>query len=136
MASYDEDYDLVACVFDQDDHATFDEARSEIKRLMTQKRRPVPIVEAISMVCFELWILLHLERTDRPFGSAAEIIDHIQRYHIGDYNKAKAVELLPRIGSARENARWLEERYEQNGATGSMTTMHLLIDRLETIAGK
>ncbi len=133
MHSYDEDYDLVACVFDRDTHSTFDAAVAEVRNLAERKRKPVPIIAAVSQIAFELWILLHLERTDKPFTSAGEVIDHIRRHHIADYDKARAVEQLALIDTARAHAQWLYERYEQNGSQGSMTTLHCLIDAIEKL---
>ena len=136
MKSYDPDYDLVACVFDRDDHGSFDEARSQIRLLAGRKRQPVPIIEAVSLPCFEVWMLMHMERTDKPFQNSAQVIAHIQANHIGDYAKEKAPNLTSQIDIACENATWLQQRYDANGRTGAFTNVHDLIARLRALEPK
>ena len=72
-------YDQVFCVFDRDGHESFDRARDRIRNLADRKKRPLPIKEAISVPCFEFWVLLHFERTDAPFVKCAAVIQRIQR---------------------------------------------------------
>jgi hypothetical protein len=71
--------------------------------------------ETVSVPCFELWVLLHFERTDRPFQRCADVIAQIRREHLNSYAKADdgvTKQLMLRVETALANARWL------NGRTG------------------
>jgi hypothetical protein len=57
-------YDQIYCVFDRDGHESFDRARARIATLAGRKNKPLPVRDAISIPCFEFWVLLHHERTD------------------------------------------------------------------------
>lgn len=109
----DDGYDKVFCVFDRDGHESYQRARDRIVHLRTRTRNPIPIDDAISLPCFEVWILLHYERTDRPFNRCAEVIQRIRQTHIPGYEKADeeiAAALMERVDTAIANADWLAGR--------------------------
>jgi hypothetical protein len=106
-------YDMIFCVFDRDGHESYDRARDKIRGLAARARHRLSIREAISVPCFELWVLLHFERTDRPFTSCDEVVTRIRRNHLDGYQKANdkiAEDLMSRLDTALANARWLSER--------------------------
>jgi hypothetical protein len=108
-------YDTIFCVFDRDGHESYGRAREKIRGLASRTRHRLNIREVISVPCFELWVLLHFERTDRPFNSCAEVVTRIRREHLEGYQKADdkiAEALLSRVDTALANARWLAERTE------------------------
>jgi len=45
---------------------------------------------AISNPAFEIWFLLHFEKTNRPFCNADEIIEYLKNY-LPEYDKSKSV---------------------------------------------
>lgn len=109
----DDGYDKVFCVFDRDGHESYQRARDRIVQLRQRTRRPMPIHDAISLPCFEVWILLHYERTDRPFNRCADVIQRIRQAHIPEYEKANgetAAALMERLDTAVANADWLAAR--------------------------
>ena len=129
-------YDKVYCVFDRDGHESFGRARSKIAALASRKRTPLPIEEAISVPCFELWVLLHHERTDAPFARCADVVDAIRRRHLPDYRKADvgvSRQLVARVETAVRNADWLEARREANG-DNPCTSVHRIIHRFQEAA--
>lgn len=110
-------YDKVFCVFDRDGHESFDRARERIRTLAGRKRNALPIQEAISIPCFELWILLHFERTDAPFERCTDVIRKIRDSHVPAYAKADAAvarQLMVRLDTAIGNSKWLEDRAVNN----------------------
>lgn len=124
-------YDHIFLVFDRDGHESFQRARDEICRLAQQRK---PFREAISVPCFELWLLMHHERTDRPFSGCDEII-HTLRRHIPGYVKADAriaEQLLPLLTTAIENGRWLK----QQGLENPYTSVHQLLEHLQAVAAQ
>jgi len=60
-------YDSVYCVFDRDKHTTFDAAVQRTKDLSAAGK---PLVAIASTPCFEVWLLLHFDYSDKPFHAA------------------------------------------------------------------
>lgn len=75
LALYEEDaasgdpYDTVYCVFDRDNHTTFDAA---VQRTKDLSGAGTPLVAITSTPCFEFWLLLHFGYTDQPFHAAGK----------------------------------------------------------------
>lgn len=80
--------------------------------LAGRRVKPLPIKEAISIPCFELWVLLHFERTDAPVDRCADV-SHRVRSHLPNYRKGGAGisrQLLENVDTAIRHAVWLEAR--------------------------
>ena len=122
-------YDHVFCVFDRDDHESFGRARARITTLARRKRDPLPVLEAISIPCFEFWVLLHYERTDRPFRRCDDVVRQLSQRHLPGYVKADAAvakNLMDRLDTAIEHANWLEGRAADIGDNPSTSIHHLI----------
>lgn len=98
-------YDEIWCVFDVDGHESIDRA--------VVKAGDNGISLAISNPCFEYWILLHYENTNRGFLNCDEVIRHIKGNHIPDYAKGAldADVLQERIQTAIQRATLFEANY-------------------------
>jgi len=121
-------YDKVFCVFDRDGHESFDRARETIKTMAQRKNKPLPIQEAISIPCFEYWVLLHHERTDAPFRRCSDAIVQV-RNHMPGYEKADATsarQLMDKVKDALGNADWVEDRADSNGYNPYTSVHHVL----------
>lgn len=98
-------YDSVWIVFDKDSHPdiprAFDIARTH---------NP-PINIAFSNICFEYWVLLHFEQTNRPYRNSDALISYFRRQDYIDYGKTKNnYELLKeRVNTALNNAERLRQ---------------------------
>ena len=128
-------YDRVYCVFDRDEHESFERARDRIRGLTGRKRKPLPIEEAISIPCFEFWVLLHYERTDAPFHRCDDVKDRV-RQHIPNYEKADAPtarQLMARLDTAIASAVSLEARATGNNYN-PYTSVHRVIQHLAAVA--
>lgn len=128
-------YDTIFCVFDRDGHESFNRARAKIKGLAGRSRNPLNIREAISVPCFELWILLHFEKTDRPFQNCAAMVARIRNEHLEEYQKADddiAKQLMAHVETALANARWLAGRREIEDGNSS-TSVHALVQHLKDV---
>lgn len=128
-------YDRVYCVFDRNGHESFARARDQIKALADRKRKPLPIVEAISIPCFELWVLPHHEKTDAPFHRCADVIDRVC-HHMPDYQKADEViarQLMAKLATAFGNADWLEGRAAETGYN-PYTSVHRVVRHFAAVA--
>lgn len=131
------DFDYLFCVFDKDQHQTFDEARQRIKYLSTRKMKPLPINEAVSVPSFELWILLHYERTDRAFNTSQEVIGYLEKnHHVPKYIKGDetlCTQLLGQIENAMTNSKWLEKQLHIKNEN-PMTNVHRLIEVMQSFS--
>ena len=98
---------------------------------------------AYSGICFEVWLILHFERTDHTYTASKGLIQYIQQY-APQYSKgggswsrkqanayealkptplaqkyetsADAVEVLNKVNSAIENGYWLRQRMDEKCA--------------------
>lgn len=130
-------YDAIFCVFDRDGHESFDRARTKIRGLASRARNRLNIREAISVPCFELWVLLHLERTDRPFQNCSAVVARIRNLFLRDYEKADAQiakRLLEKVETVLANAQWLTGREEIVGGS-PFTSVGALVQHLKDVEG-
>ncbi len=128
-------YDKVFCVFDRDGHESFDRARARLQAIAKRKRAPLPVEEAISIPCFEYWVLLHFERTDAPFQRCADVVRHIRTNHLGTYEKANAAvsrELMNTVDEAVANAEWVEARAADNNHN-PYTSVHRVLQHFAAV---
>ncbi len=129
-------YDHIFCVFDRDGHESFDRARTKIHELANRARNPLPIHETISVPCFEMWVLLHFEKTDKPFQKCDDVAVQIQRQHVNGYTKADphiAKQLMTHIEAALTNSVWLANRagiIDENPST----SVHRLVQHLKAVS--
>lgn len=99
-------YDRIWIVFDRDGHAnvpqTFEEAID------------ANINIAFSAVCFEVWILLHFEKTSREFQNCDDVIHSIKHKGYLDYAKTNFYNQLTseQKQNAIVNADWLHSKNE------------------------
>lgn len=82
-----ENYDTVFCVFDKDQHTTYDIVLHEIEKNTS-------MMAITSIPCFEFWLLLHFDYTTRPYAGSGgrspcdEVIADLKT-HLPGYTKAK-----------------------------------------------
>lgn len=131
-------YDKIFCVFDRDGHPSYAQAREKIKALAGRRNKPLPITEAISVPCFETWVLLHFERTDAAFGNCDDVIRRIRERHMSNYQKADTdatAQLMNNVDAAIANAEWLEPRAAQNNFN-PYTSVHHVLRHFESVAAQ
>lgn len=108
------DYDRVYCVVDGDKPD-----RIALAQQHTGARDDLDLI--VSIPCFEVWLLLHFERSDAPFAACAEACDRLREHHrLPDYAKGLRYDFTPltdRIDAAIDNAEWLATRRLDNPAT-------------------
>lgn len=131
-------YDRIFCVIDRDSHESFGRARERIRSLVNRSRSPLPIREAVSIPCFEYWILLHFEYTDAPFANCDAVIVRICQRHSADYRKADDAvmqRLMPLVDTAIENAERIEANAE-NDSQNPYTNVHYVLQHFAQVAGQ
>ncbi len=65
----------------------------------------------LSVICFEIWVLLHFKLSSKPFEYCDELVKELRKYY-PEYDKGKCCfndlkELMP---TAISNAEWLEKQ--------------------------
>ncbi|WP_200258033.1 RloB family protein [Halorhodospira neutriphila] len=135
----DRNFDRVYCVFDGDcEPDKYYEALNrldsmELKRVSDYgKKAGKAYAYAIpSVPCFELWLLLHYECTDSPFGgSCNDVIDRL-RNHIPNYRKNdKEIfeKTQPVLDVACQHAQWLHQKHSDPREDDPYTAVHKLIE--------
>ena len=124
-------FDKVYCVFDRDEHATFDDAS-----LVAQHRK---LELSRSWPCFEFWILLHFLYTRAPYvrsgdKSPAENCMTDLQVHWPEYAKAKrgTFEMLEnRLGDAKLRAAQALDDAEKTNEPNPSTEIHELVIYLQ-----
>jgi RloB-like protein len=85
------EFDRVYVVFDRDDHRTFYQAIERVSsldgKLNNDEKRPIEFKVAISIPCFEVWLLKHY-RVVHAFNDRFEIIRDLKNY-INGYTKGR-----------------------------------------------
>ena len=130
-------FDRVYCVFDKDQHATY---QSAIKEL--ENSQPKNIFFAITSVpCFEYWILLHFTYTTKPYyptgckSVADNLIDDLKQY-IPQYEKNTDVfDIIKNntsfaISNAKKVNMSAQKTYTDNPSTKVVDLVEYLINLL------
>ncbi len=118
------DYDCVYCVVDGD-------KPDRIKQALKHIRLSDDLYLMVSTPCFEVWLLLHFDRSDAPLASCEQAIVRLQR-HLPNYAKGLHYNFTPladRMDVAIENAVWLAAQKLNNPATD----LHLLLSIIRTV---
>jgi hypothetical protein len=129
-------YDRVFCVFDKDAHPSFQDTVNQLTAPSLKKS----FASIISVPCFEYWLLLHFENTNKPFCAAGKKSVGDQtvaalREHLRKYEKNTAVYSLvsKHTGQAIKHAQGFQK--EARGAYENPSTMvHELVLALQTLA--
>lgn len=133
----DGDFDRVYCVFDKDQHSTYEQAKSDINNA-----RPSNCFFAVTSVpCFEYWLLLHFAYTTKPFApsgartAADEVISELKQ-HIPDYQKgARSIfaQLIKWTDQAIQHAERANRQADQNDTDNPTTSVHELVTYLQNL---
>jgi len=134
-----EEYDRAYCVLDRDSHANYDAA---IQRLRgSQHERSGRLCIAVSVPCFEVWLLLHFRYSASPFIASGrrsacdkvlrELENHLPGYRKGQNGVFNA--LASKLDKAIANATRLETQNEESSAGNPATGMHHLINHLRCL---
>lgn len=131
------DHDAVICVFDKEfdteRHIKFKQANEKLARL-AQKDTKKTIIGAWSVPCFEVWFLLHFDRSSSPFSWYDEVEKALKKKNgFEEYNKSDKGHyqlLRDRTKTAITNAAALYEESQHNQSDNPSTTVHLAVEFL------
>lgn len=137
-------YERIWIVLDKDGHFGVPETFEET-RVWNQKNKNNIIEIAFSYICFERWVLLHFEKSTKPFMNCDEVIRYIHAYYDSNYTKKTNYDFTKLIEETKlkqtiENAKWLEKQKENDLVTMQLydinpyTTVHKLVEYIFDIA--
>ncbi len=134
------DIDRVMCVFDCDEHSTFDQAIEKLRRYKPKRKsKSKPEYHGFtSTPCFELWLLLHFVYSTKPFSkngnqSAADCLVSCLRESWPGYTKNfvnSFTVLNEKLKNAFENAKNLSKYNQDTHSKNPSTNIHELVERL------
>ena len=128
-----EKYDRVYCVFDRNEHTTFDKACDEARASGVKLARSWP--------CFEFWLLLHFRFSRQPFeksggrSAAQSCVDEVRRY-LPDYAKGASEvfhQLAERLERAKAHATQALTDAKDTGELDPSTEVHELVKYLQSL---
>lgn len=130
-------YDRVYCVFDKDEHTTYQQAVDLIKKASPKTRWFV----VTSVPCFEYWLLLHFTYTTQPFYSlpdlsaAKAVVKELKKY-IPDYEEgANSIysSLIDQVKMAINYAKRASKDSVRNVTDNPSTSVHKLVEYIRTL---
>ena len=144
---YDEDakagdaFDQVYCVFDRDNHTTFDNAMQRIQALNAAGK---PFEAITSKPCFEVWLLLHFGYTDQPFHAAGKksVGDQVvaalkAKPGFAKYGKGQKglyPQLADKLSDALDHAAQLRQHSTATGSINPATDIDKLVLAMQALA--
>jgi hypothetical protein len=128
-------YDFVWVMFDKDGHAKIPEA-FELARTS-----PTEINIAFTIPCFEYFVLLHFDKTTKPFTKCDDVIHQIKKNWLPNYEKATNIFdiLLPKKNDGLAHSEWVVNQFNEEIQSGkriyelsSYSNIHDLVNFLYT----
>ncbi len=138
------DYDQVYCVFDKDEHSTYQAALDKILTCQNRKENKVPIHAITSVPCFEYWLLLHFVDSAKPYvrsgnKTAGDQLLNAIRVHISKYKKGHPDIygiVKTNISIAITRAKRIANQQEKSQTDNPTTRFYQLIEYLLNIKNK
>lgn len=130
-------YDKIFCVFDKDQHTTYEQALKLIKNIGLKGEW----LAVTSVPCFEYWLLLHFNFTARPFypvpnlsasqAAVKKLKEYLPFYEKG--GKGLYSELIVQVETAIGYARRITDESERNKTDNPSTNMHEVVEYIREI---
>lgn len=126
-------FDEIWIIMDHDNHPNLKQAFDMAK---AQKK----IYLALSIICFEIWLLLHFEKKAPSVDKCSQMENELKKY-LKSYKKNirqnDIEKLFDKIPKALEDAEWLENQNRQNMVSGTdilniraYTDVHKIVKKL------
>lgn len=136
------DIDEVYCVFDKDEHSTFDAALKKIdayRPKRNSKSKP-KFIAITSTPCFEVWLLLHFCYTSKPYvkshhkTAAEQVISELKKY-FPSYAKSESLflSIKEKQKTAIIHAKKLANENKSMNSNNPSTNVHELVEQLESL---
>jgi hypothetical protein len=130
------DYDAVWCIFDMDKESENLENYKEALK----KAKDNNINVAKVFPCFELWLLLHFNKSYKPYSNCKELMKNLKK-EIPDYEKSKkyySFKNLPKLlknefENAIQNSIELEEHNKTHQTKSSICDIYKIIRNIREL---
>ncbi len=144
-------YDRVFCVFDRDQHETFDYALGKIKSINTQLKKEGYLKENVftaiqSTPAFEYWFLLHFTPSTKAYSPLEtksvgdQVIDDLKIYLPNYAKKQKGIYKYSvendLVAGAKAHSKRIFEQSIRTGDINPSTNIHELVKYLEELNKK
>lgn len=131
-------FDNIYCVIDRDTHENFDEA------LVLASLHEKKISVIASYPCYEFWLLLHFQKTRRPYigvgkNSSGDLLvkDLCKELGMESYAKGSSEnlfdQLIDKLPKARKFAAQVMQEALNDGEWNPSTRLHELIEKFERL---
>ncbi|NQY64193.1 MAG: RloB domain-containing protein [Alteromonadaceae bacterium] len=130
-------FDRVYCVFDKDNHESYNET---VIKILTGKSHKT-FYAAVSIPCFEYWLLLHFQYTTKPYHTKEnssvgnQVLKELKTL-LPTYTKGNNdifASLYPQLEFAKVNARRALKYAKNNHTDNPSTYIHELVDYLQNL---
>ncbi|WP_435235906.1 RloB family protein [Psychromonas sp. PT13] len=130
-------FDQIYCVFDRDSHESYDITLRNIAAKVPKKI----YIAAVSVPCFEYWLLLHFQYTTKPYHATGnssignEVLKELKKF-IPNYTKGNRnifSLLIDQVEFAKQNSIRALNHSEKNHTDNPSTKIHELVDYLQTM---
>lgn len=133
----EEGFDRVFCVFDKDEHSTYQQA---VRDLAAEEVADV-FTAITSVPCFEYWLLLHFIFTTKPYARSEAYSpgQHVMRdlkLHLPAYSKGSQhvyYQLMPQTDLAIRHSERAGQQAAQNQTDNPTTQVHRLVTYLRAL---
>jgi hypothetical protein len=133
----EEGFDRVFCVFDKDEHSTYQQA---VRDLAAEEVTDV-FTAITSVPCFEYWLLLHFIFTTKPYARSEAYSpgQHVMRdlkLHLPAYSKGSQhvyYQLMPQTDLAIRHSERAGQQAAQNQTDNPTTQVHRLVTYLRAL---
>lgn len=140
LAKKTSDIDHVACVFDRDNHESYERAIKKLNGIKPNHNdKSKPIYKAItSTPCYEIWLLLHFCYTTKAYSASGaksagdNLISDLCK-HLSSYKKNTIDwfgEIINNLEMAIKHAKQLQKYNYSTSSTNPSTNIHELIEFL------
>lgn len=127
-------FDRVYCVFDKDNHELYQQALNKIANIKPSE----VFFTAISIPCFEYWLLLHFVKTTKPYNNTENksigdnVLIELKKY-IPNYKKNSEdifFLLKNKLEAAISNAKYARDEAIKNNTDNPSTSVFELVEFL------
>ncbi|HLF67562.1 MAG TPA: RloB family protein [Gammaproteobacteria bacterium] len=146
LAEKEPDIDHIFCVFDKDEHESFERASHCLIGYQLQKANNIiPNIKIFTSIpCFEIWLLLHFAYSTKSYiairnkSAADHLLGDLQK-HLPEYKKGANVawynQLVDKQVIALMNAKRLQRYNLETQSNNPATNIHELIAFLQSSGG-
>lgn len=139
----DDGFEQIYCVFDRDQHDSYDQAIAEIGHLNSRRKFKSKTVMAItSIISFEFWLLLYFCYSTKPYSASTELDleldkhDTTRSYKMKNYNvffQSISKERETAVARAEDILKAAKQTSQEEFHENPSTRIHYVIKALEKI---